>query len=172
MPDTQSDSVKKDFIKYLDSLGLSPRSHKNYRSDLGYFLSWTILRIRSFGAYVESLTEVIPFLNTDLGREFKNYMAENSVPPKTINRRLSTLRHLSKFLTQSHVVDKDFAGGIENISSNFNKKPGISPVFNDFRSFLENEKVSPNTIKNYLSDIRHFLAWLDNDNKQADKLTN
>lgn len=172
MPNTQSDSVKKDFIKYLDSLGLSPRSHKNYRSDLGYFLSWTILKIRSFGAYVESLTEVVPFLSTDLGREFKNYMAENSIPSKTINRRLSTLRHLSKFLTQSHAIDHDFAGGIENISSNLGKKPTTDPIFDDYRSFLESKKVSPNTIKNYLSDIRHFLTWLENDNKQTSKLTN
>jgi len=167
MPNTQIDSVKKDFVKYLDTLGLSPRSHKNYRSDLGYFLSWTILKIRSFGAYVESLTEVVPFLNADLGREFKNYMSENGVPVKTINRRLSTLRHLSRFLTESHVIDHDFADKIVNISSNLNKKPSTDPIFNDFRSFLQSKKVSPNTIKNYLSDVRHFLAWLESNNHQS-----
>ena len=89
MPNQKIDSVKKEFIKYLDLLGLSPISHKNYRSDLGYFISWAILKIRSFGAYVESLTEVVPFLNTDLGREFKRYMSENAVPHNNSNHRRS-----------------------------------------------------------------------------------
>ena len=169
MPNQKIDSVKKEFIKYLDLLGLSPISHKNYRSDLGYFISWAILKIRSIGAYVETLTEIIPFLCNALGQEFRNYMAENSVPAKTINRRLSTLRHLSKFLTESHTIDRDFTTGIENVSSKPIKKPSVNPVFNDFRSFLEAEKVSPNTIKNYLSDIRHFLTWLDS-NQQTNKL--
>ncbi len=161
MPEKQLDSIKKDFAKYLDSCGLSPKSHKNYRSDLGHFLGWAILKIRSFGPYVESLSEVVPFLSANLARDYKNYMAENSAPPKTINRRLSTLRHLSKFLTGTQAVDFDFMDGIENINVNQKKKPGVDPVIADFRSYLEAEKVSPNTIKNYLSDIKQFMAWLE-----------
>lgn len=30
----------------------------------------------------------------------------------------------------------------------------------NFREFLISEKVSPVTLKNYLSDLRHFLGWL------------
>jgi site-specific recombinase XerD len=172
MPNHQTDLIKKEFIKYLDSLGLSPLSHKNYRSDLGYFISWAILKVRSFGAHVESLTEVIPFLSGGFGQEFRNYMAQNSVPAKTINRRLSTLRHLARFLVGSHTVDEDFASGIENVSTNPSRKPAANPVFNNFKSYLENEKASPITIKNYLSDIRHFLAWLESTNQQSNKLTN
>jgi len=161
MPEKQLDSTKKEFIKYLDSLGLSPKSHKNYRSDLSHFLGWAILKIRSFGSYVESLSEIIPFLTVSLAREYRDYMDKNATPPKTINRRLSTLRHLSRFLTASQIADSDFMNGIENIGTGHRKKATIDPVIANFRSYLEGQKVSPNTIKNYLSDIKQFMTWLE-----------
>lgn len=161
MPEKKIDLIKKEFVEYLDSLGLSPKSHKNYRSDLSHFLEWAILKIRSFGSYVESLSEIIPFLTDDLAREYKNYMRENAAPAKTINRRLSTLRHLSRFLTASQIIDSDFMNGIENIGANQKKKPEIKPVISNFKSYLEAERVSPNTIKNYLSDVKQFMSWLE-----------
>ncbi len=161
MPEKQLDSIKKEFVKYLDSLGLSPKSHKNYRSDLSHFLGWAILKIRSFGSYVESLSEIVPFLTGNLAREYRDYMTQNSAPAKTVNRRLSTLRHLSKFLTTTQTTDFDFMNGIENISLGQKKKPVIEPVIANFRSYLEGQKVSPNTIKNYLSDVKQFMTWLE-----------
>jgi site-specific recombinase XerD len=161
MPENNLDSIKKEFIKYLDSLGLSPKSHKNYRSDLSHFLGWAILKIRSFGSYVESLSEIAPFLTVNLAREYKDYMNGNDAPPKTINRRLSTLRHLSRFLTTSQIVDSDFMSGIGNIGNAQKKKPVIEPVIANFRSYLEDQKVSDNTIKNYLSDVKQFMTWLE-----------
>jgi site-specific recombinase XerD len=167
MPDRQSDLIKKEFVSYLNSLGISPRSHKNYRSDLGHFIAWTILKIRALGSYVESLTEIVPFLNCDLGREYKNFMSKNAVPAKTMNRRLSTLRHLSRFLLESHAIEINFTEGIENVSTNSAKKATVNPISNDFKAHLVNEKVSPNTIKNYLSDIKHFLLWLEQNDSPA-----
>ena len=88
-------------------------------------------------------------------------MSGNGIPAKTMNRRLSTLRHLSRFLQASHAIDHDFTEGIENVSTNIVKKTHISPISNEFKAYLVNKKVSANTIKNYLSDIRHFLSWLE-----------
>lgn len=161
MPEKQLDSIKKEFVKYLDSLGLSPKSHKNYRSDLSHFLAWAILKIRSIGPYVESLTEIVPFLSHDLANNYKDYMNENTTSPKTVNRRLSTLRHLSKFLTEIQIIDSDFMDGIENIVPNQKKKQEIEPIITNFRKYLETQKVSPSTIKNYLSDIKQFITWLE-----------
>lgn len=164
MPEQNSDLVKKEFIKYLSSLGLSPKSHKNYRSDLNHFLSWSILKVKSFGAYFESLTEIVPFLNHNLGCEYKQYMIANSTPAKTMNRRLSTLRHLSRYLVSSQNFDIDFMKDIENISFVNKQKSTIDPIVEDFRSYLETEKVSKNTVKNYVSDIRQFLTWIEANN--------
>ena len=167
------DTIRKDFSKYLDSLGISAKTHKNYRSDISHFSGWLILKIRTFGSYVEDLTGAVPFLSNDLANEYKNYMVENTTPLKTINRRLSTLRHLSKFLLASQIIDTDFMIGIENSSEAKvikEIKMADHPSIGEFRSYLESEKISPNTIKNYLSDIRQFMIWLEN-NQQLNNST-
>lgn len=161
MIDNKFDSIKDNFIKYLVSLGLSPKSYKNYKSDLNHFTGWALLKIRSFGSFVESLTEAVPFLGTDMAREYVSYMEVNGFPGKTINRRLSTLRHLSRFLVSSQVIDSDFMAEIENISFNLMAKSGLDPVVREFRAHLETQKISPNTVKNYVSDVRQFLLWLE-----------
>ncbi len=160
MQENRLDLVKKEFIKYLDSLGLSPKSHKNYRSDLNHFLSWMILKLRSYGSYIESLTDTVPFLKTSVSNDYKSYMLDNHTPLKTVNRRLSTLRHLAKFLLMSQAIDTNFMEGVENTHTP-GKKKNIDPVLHSFKSYLESEKVSENTIKNYLSDVKQFMAWLE-----------
>lgn len=164
MPKVDTDIIKKEFSKYLDMLGVSPKSHKNYRSDLSHFTGWLILRIRSYGSYIENLTEAIPFLNQNIAREYKSYMAENNQPIGSINRRLSTLRHFARFMVATQVINFDFTQGLENISpvQKETPSPKISfDIVNDFKAFLEAEKVSSSTLKNYLSDVRQFLVWLD-----------
>lgn len=167
MIDFELDSTKNDFFKYLASLGLSEKSFKNYRSDLNHFMAWCILKIRSYGSYVNNLTEITPFLGSKLAAEYKAYMSENMFPKKTVNRRLSTLRHLARYLTLSQIIDEDFMGEIENISEAKIKRAGASPVINEFRGYLQKEKVSPNTIKNYISDIRQFLSWLESNQSES-----
>jgi len=164
------DLIKDNFTKYLTSLGISPKTHKNYRSDISHFSGWLILKIRTFGSFVENLTEAVPFLSNDLAIEYKNYMVENSTPLKTVNRRLSTLRHLARYLVSSQIIDVDFMAGIENASDFKEVKMSEHPAINEFRSYLESEKVSNNTIKNYLSDIRQFMVWLESNQNLNSKI--
>jgi site-specific recombinase XerD len=108
---------------------------------------------------------VVPFLSSKLSNEYKTYMLQNSAPGKTINRRLSTLRHLSKFLIWYQATDLNFMQGIENIGKGTVKKKDTSPIIDDFKAYLEAEKISQNTIKNYLSDIKQFMSWLETNNQ-------
>ncbi len=160
------DSIKKDFSKYLDNLGISAKSHKNYRSDVSHFTNWIIAKVRSFGSYIGTLTEAVPFLSHDIAIEYKNEIAQSESSFKTANRRLSTLRHLARFLLASQLMDSDFMDGIENITNTPpDKRISEHPMVNEFKSYLESEKISQNTIKNYLSDIRQFLLWLENNHQ-------
>lgn len=161
------DSIRQAFSEYLTSIGISLKSHKNYRSDLSHFSGWLILKIKSFGSCIESLTEAVPFLSPEIAREYKSFMAENNIPLKTINRRLSTLRHLSRFLLTSESLDIDFMKGVENLSETKKHFSPTNPIVDDFRSYLESQKVSKNTVKNYVSDIRQFLAWIESARNQA-----
>jgi site-specific recombinase XerD len=53
--------------------------------------------------------------------------------------------------------------GIVNISTK--EIPPTSPFIVQFEKHLEAEKVSKNTIKNYLSDIKQFISWLEEKNQ-------
>ena len=147
-------------------LGISPKSHKNYRSDLSHFSGWLILKVRSFGSYIETLSEGIPFLSPSLAHEYRSYMQENKVPMKTINRRLSTLRHFARCLVSLQTLDHNFMEGVENLATGTGKRTSAGPIVEDFRSYLEAQKVSKNTVKNYVSDVRQFLAWVESVNSQ------
>jgi site-specific recombinase XerD len=41
------------------------------------------------------------------------------------------------------------------------KEVRLQPIVDEFKAFLENEKVSESTLKNYISDIRQFVNWLE-----------
>ena len=163
-----NDLTKKDFFNYLTSLGITPAPHKNYRSDISHFHSWLNTKIKTLGSISESLTDAIPFLNSSTAHEYKSELANAKIPAKTINRRLSTLRHLSRFLTSTQLADFDFMMGIENISGSPKSRVNLNSAISEFRAHLEAEKASPNTIKNYLSDIRQFLSWLETNNHIPD----
>lgn len=147
------------FSNYLSSLYLSSKTLKNYRSDISHFTGWLILKMRAYGVLVEKLSDAVPFLNNKIGAEYKTYLAENNVPLKTLNRRLSTLRHLSKFLTEAQIIDFDFMQGLPNLSVSKNVKDEAEILLDGFQAHLLSRNVSKNTAKNYLSDVRQFIAW-------------
>jgi site-specific recombinase XerD len=155
------DPTKNSFLEYLRLLGISAKSHKNYRSDLKHFSGWVVQKIKSFGSYAENLSEAVPFLSDKIAIEYKNFLVRSNVPAKTINRRLSTLRHLARHLVSADFLNQDFMNGVENIPLAPARKAKENPIIERFRSYLESEKVSPNTVKNYVNDIRQFVTWAE-----------
>ncbi|MDP3994716.1 MAG: site-specific integrase, partial [bacterium] len=161
------DKTSKEFFSYLESSGISKNSVKFYKSDLNHFTAWLLFRIRSLGVLVEELTQAIPFLKPAFAHEYKKFLIENNTPAKTINRKLSTLRNLSRFLTISQIINFDFAGNLTNITATGEEKYQIHPLVEGFQKHLEAEKVSDNTVKNYLADIRQFISRIaGNDNNR------
>jgi site-specific recombinase XerD len=155
-----SDKLSKDFFIYLSSLGLSARSLKFYKSDLSHFSGWLIFRVKTLGIVADELTQIIPFLNEKMAWEYINYLSENHIPGKTVNRRLSTLRHLGQFLLISQILPYDFAVNLCNVPDE-DKNQISYEIIKDFEKHLIQKKVTKNTIKSYLSDIRQFISWLE-----------
>ena len=149
------------FFDYLSSSGVSAKSLTYYRSDISHFTGWIILKVRTWGIFAETVTEIIPFINTRLAHEYKSFLTQNNISPKTVNRRLSTLRHLSRFLLASQIANSDFMEGIANIDISASHSPSIHPLITLFEKKLEAEKVSKNTVRNYISDVKHFINWLE-----------
>lgn len=157
-----SDKVSQKFIDYLAGLDVSERSIKHYKSDLSHFTAWILFKIRAFGVGADELTQAIPFLNNQLASEYKIFMTENKIPTKTANRRLTTLRHLSRYLIESQIIESDFMLNISNLSvREQNRETTLHPLITEFEKHLEKEKVSHNTTKNYISDLRQFFSWLE-----------
>lgn len=162
--------MNSDFQKYLQNLKISSRSIKNYKSDIAHFISWAKKQMNKVGTSIESLEDLIPFLSFEFANKYLNSMIEGAIPQKTINRHLSSMRHLSKFLIELGYFDFDFMNETQNVSKKASKSPNsfanhVSII--EFKSYLEAEKVSNNTIKNYLSDIRQFMDWLDKNHAQT-----
>ena len=151
--------ITQKFLNYLKDLGISPKSHKNYRSDVSHFSGWFLLTIRKWGVVTSEFSEAIPFINHKSGNEYKHFLIKNKVADKTVNRRLSTLRHLSRFLTATQILDFDFMKGIANIS--LVSRADTYPLIPQFEKYLGKEKASNNTIRNYVNDVKQFLAWLE-----------
>lgn len=149
--------IKKDFLNYLLSKGISKKTLKFYKSDISHFESWLILKLRSYGNFATSLDDSLPFINLTTAREYQAYLVKNNIPISTANRRLSALRNFSYFLFEKNYLNFDFAKDLENIK--LEKKEDEEKLLELFESKLRSEKNSPNTIKNYIADVRKFLIW-------------
>lgn len=152
----------KSFENYLiESIKISKTSIKHYRSDLSHFMSWVFLKIKTLGILAEEFNQAIPFLSNDLIKEYKSFLILNKVALKTINRRLSTLRHFSKYLVLNDILQFDFMEDITNVQ-NIESKLFENNLTKEFSRFLDSQKVSRSTSKNYIADINQFISWLNN----------
>lgn len=162
----KKDSLLLDFIRHLSNLGVSRNTLKNYQSDIVFFSNWAASKLKETGIVIESFSESIPFLSPQLARDFKNSQSKQIQSQNTVNRRLSSLRALSRFLVETQVLESDFMDEVANIGTS-DQFLGSHPLLTHFRKHLEAENVSKNTVKNYLSDIKHFLSWLEINQKHA-----
>ena len=161
------DQIINGFLKDLELSNLSKNSIRFYKSDVLDFSSWLISQIRSTGAFVECLKDTIPFLKKSHTFSYKIYLIQNKTAVKTINRKLSTLRKFSEFLSREGIISFDLCRDLENIPISLKPSNLIPNIINNFEKFLLLEKASRNTIKNYLADVRHFLNWIESKHATA-----
>lgn len=160
----EKDQIVIEFLQFLSSSGISTNTIKFYKSDLLHFKGWLIFKLRNTGILIDEFKQALPFIKNNFANEYRQYLVENKLALKTINRRLSTLRSLAQFFINSQVLDFNFTHGINNLANIHNEQIQTSPLIEGFQKHLEAEKISKNTVKNYLADVRHFLLWLE---KQA-----
>jgi len=170
------------FKKFLIAGNISPVTLKNYLSDLRHFLGWFIfkLKVKNQNLKVEEVEEVnveqiLSFIDVSLVEEYKNYLVDNSIPIKTVNRRLSTLRKFFSFCISQGWLKENPAKKIKNLNffsvhylnksenpteskQGDNSKLKINPILNSFALSLQQENLDKTTIKSYLEVIQEFLS--------------
>jgi len=148
------------FKLYLQIQRVSPVTVKNYLVDINHFLEWlaqkTGIKHQIVGKAIFGL-----FTEETLN-EYKADLLQSRTPLSTLNRRLSALRKFGQFGLSQGWLTANPADKIINADSGqiVKDKDANIQILGNFQKHLEKEKVSPLTIKNYLSDLRHFLSWL------------
>jgi site-specific recombinase XerD len=156
------DKITQSFYSYLENLGVSKFTFKNYKSDLNHFVKWMTKKVSSLGASANNLTEVVPFISEKTIKQYKNYLQRESLSTKTVNRRLATMRHLGMFLVKAQILEFNFTKEVENVgTSKKEPSPSYEAIISSFEKQLKEEKVSKNTLKNYISDVKQFLRWAE-----------
>ncbi len=154
--------IIEDFKKYLLSQKISTISINNYLVDLRNFLEWFILSLKTnLVDFDESQSfSLLSNLNTSKLEEYKSFLLNNNSAPKTINRRLSTLRRFSLYCKDSAYTQFNSAQFIRNSGTKNNDIPLSTSIINEFSRDLSQNKISALTIKNYVVDIRQLLSFL------------
>ncbi len=167
------------FKKYLITENFSLVSLKNYLSDFRHFAGWFDFYLRShkktdnsnnFQNYIDSIKHI----NNDTIFEYRNYLIENNLPHKTINRRLSTIRKFCSFCISQGWLKENPTKKITNIKNSHinedikeiqDKKALLSPKNNNIASkILEIPQLFLNKIKNFK---KNNISFSKNINKQS-----
>jgi len=161
------------FSGFLFEAGLSNVSVKNYLSDLRHFFS-----------FCASISPVIPGTDPEsmptVQEIFQNiskylplYLTEqkkNFTPQNTTNRRSASIRRFSTFLSSKFGLTSSpeeplhtSKNTLPSINSSHKSEdaslPTVGKILDHFKHFLEKEKKTNSTVKNYVSDLNHFFAW-------------
>ncbi|MBI2010354.1 MAG: phage integrase N-terminal SAM-like domain-containing protein [Candidatus Chisholmbacteria bacterium] len=134
------------FLKYLNQKKLSAKSKKNYLSDTRLFLKWLN----------SPPTKAQDFIDYAL------YLQTQKTPDSTFNRKLASLRHLSRCLTH-HFAIESAATYLTTIPQD-----PFDSLLLSFKRHLKNSGYKGKTIVNYLSDLKHYLGWVQRTPEKQD----
>jgi site-specific recombinase XerD len=149
------------FKNYLQDQKASPVTTKNYLVDINHFLDWLAQKT---GVKYQIVGKAIFGLFTkETLNEYKADQLTKKIPLSTLNRHLSALRKFGQFGLNEGWLKENPANKISNPNSesSLSAEDQNIKILADFQKQLEKEKASSLTIKNYLSDLRHFLNWLE-----------
>jgi len=161
----------KHFSSFLLEAGLSAVSAKNYLSDIRHFLGFC----NTTKSPNTTLTTEEVFQNLSKYIDsYLDYQRSTFTPLNTANRRSASIRRFSTFLftkynTHEEKVDQNTSptpfvtlSGLQSPDASFSLSSGtlaIQKILSLFKTYLIEQKKSVSTVKNYLSDLNHFLYW-------------
>lgn len=106
---------------------------------------------------------ILKHVNERVLKDYKTYLTSNNVPLKTINRRFSSLRRFGEFCKDQNWIPSaplrmSPFDTLRNISLN-QPFPESEYHLGEFRTELWRKGLTKISLKNYLSDVKQFLAW-------------
>lgn len=147
------------FQNFLAGRPLAPATRKNYISDVQQFLTRLAQLLQEEAILPAHLTAKV---FDDYGRWLND--PKNSINPATARRYLSSLKCFGQWLAGSGLADADPAAGLDRQAID----PTAGQLVNDFKNELMRQKLSPATVKNYVSDVNNYLIWANKHLKLTD----
>lgn len=159
---TYQDILETAFAEFLKTRGSSVKTQKNYQSDLRYFFSWVSLTIQSQNSLLPSShQEFVGAITPHALEQYKHFLVANQIPASTINRRLSALRTFGAFCEAQGWWVENPTHILLNVPHAPRSQNPMEEMLADFRRDLAREGASKVTIRNYASDVRQFLHWME-----------
>lgn len=160
------DNLEASFRVFLTAGNKNKITIKNYLSDIRHFLGWFTFYFKANKQAKEKTLPInnesfawISLINKQTIFDYRNYMKENRLPNKSINRRLSTVRKFCSFCISQGWLKENPAKQIENVG--LIERPKIltqEDVLLQFEQSLLDKNIDNQTIKNYLGDVREMLS--------------
>ena len=156
------DILELSFSRFLSERGASGKTQKNYCSDINHFLGWTVLTIQSRNVPIPAThSELIGLITPHIMEQYKHFLLANHIPAATTNRRLSALRTFGAFCQSQGWWHDNPTNILINVPMEKQTLDPMTEMLITFRADLAREGASRVTIKNYASDIRQFLHWVE-----------
>jgi len=164
-------NLEASFKQYLLTVNAKPLNSitiKNYLSDLRHFLGWIISDVRAHHAAPQHQsdprksasvsTEILPLIQAvtpTVVSDYKNYLNSNNIPPKTINRRLSTLRKFGSFCISQGWMKENPAKRIKNYELRIKNEK--TEILTQYKEFLNKQNLDRQNITNLIADVEEFI---------------
>lgn len=152
-------NLEASFKQYLVAGNGNPVSTKNYLSDIRHFFGWLSFYIGSHDIkIIDNTYPLRSFITAETIIEYKNYLLENKIPHKTINRRLSTIRKLCSFCIEQNILNENPAKHITNILA----LPGnqTEELVKEYESYLKLQEKDQAVITSSLNTIQELLQTI------------
>ncbi|MDO8583143.1 MAG: site-specific integrase [bacterium] len=144
------------FVNFLKNQKNKPSflTVKNYKADIGQFISWFEKEFNSTFDPSKVTSQII-----EQYKKFRSLPAgRQGLSSSSIERHISSLRKFFNFLQIKGIIPQH---PLEKMISSSEARALEDPwMIRNFKSYLYDCKKSDLTIKNYINDIKSFFSWL------------
>jgi len=125
------------FRRHLEALEISEKSIRNYKSDFDHFIRWLMVNLEK----IEMLDNRILSLDEETITTYKQFLLSSQTPRLTINRRLTSIRHLASYLVEHNYINYDFTKNIKNVGSHKRQTREVAPF--NYTNVASNKSSKP-----------------------------
>lgn len=152
------------FRQFLIAEKIAKGTVRSYVSDVRSFFNWLIaflINAHLFEANSPISSDtgyLFSFINASVLFAYAEYLRNNHVPIKTINRRYSALRKLGSFSVHQSISAENVFDSLKTINDSI-PFPENEYHLDEFKTLLWQNGLTKSSIKNYLGDVRQYLTW-------------